>query len=96
MAGEKQHITLNIYGTQIPLNVNKDEEEDYRKASNLINDRLNAYFDRYQGSINDKSIIFYAMIDIARKCVREQNRNDVEPYKEVLIQLDSEIKEALK
>ena len=93
---EKQHITLHIYDTDIAIRVPRDQEEQYRLAGKLINERLNAYFNAFKGKKADKEIIYFAMIDIALKCVTEEKRNDVAPLTDVLTRLSSEIAEALK
>ncbi|MBQ0072995.1 MAG: cell division protein ZapA [Prevotella sp.] len=93
---EKQHITLHIYDTQISIMVPKEQEQQYREAGTLINEKLNAYFGHYKGLKADKEIMYYAMIDIAIRCVSEVKRNDVSPITDILTELSSEIAEALK
>lgn len=93
---EKQNITLHIYDTDIAIRVPRQQEEQYRIAGKLINERLNAYYDVFKGKKESKEICYFAMIDIALRCVTEAKRNDVEPYTDILAQLSSEIAEALK
>lgn len=93
---ERQHITIHIYDTQISIMVPKDQEQKYREAGAMINERLNAYFGHYKGQKPDKEIIYYAMIDIAIRCVSEVKRNDVSPITDVLSELSAEIAEVLK
>lgn len=93
---EKQHITLHIYDTDISIRVPKEQEEQYRQAGKLINERLNAYYSVFKGKKRDKEVTYFAMIDIALKCVNEAKRNDVAPITDILSQLSSEIAEALK
>lgn len=93
---KKQHITINIYDTSIPIMVPKEQEYLYREAGSMINERLNAYFSTYKGLKNDKEIIYYAMIDIALRCVTESKKNDVSPITDILSNLSSEIDEVLK
>lgn len=62
----------------------------------MINERLNTYFNHYKGLKSDKEIIYYAMIDIALRCVIESRKNDVSPITDILSALSSEIDEALK
>lgn len=76
--------------------VPKDQEQKYREAGSMINERLNAYFSHYKGKKADKEIIYYAMIDIAIRCVSEVKRNDVSPITDVLAELSAEIAEVLK
>lgn len=93
---EKQHITIHIYDTQISIMVPKEQEQMYREAGSMINERLNTYFNHYKGLKSDKEIIYYAMIDIALRCVIESRKNDVSPITDILSALYSEIDEALK
>jgi cell division protein ZapA len=94
---EKQHITLHIYDRDIAIRIPREQEEQYRAAGKLINERLNTYFEAFKTAGKDqKDIIYYAMIDIALKYVMEEKRNDVSPYNDILTQLSSEIAEALK
>lgn len=97
MAEQKiQHITLHIYDTDIRVNVPAEQEQAYREAAVFINERLNAYFGAYKGKKSDKEIMYYAMIDIAVKCVAQSKRNDVGELEEILLKLTSEIEGALK
>lgn len=93
---EKQHITLHIYDRDIAIRIPREQEELYRAAGKLINERMNTYFNAFKGNKDAKEIIYYAMIDIALKYVTEEKRNDVSPYNDTLTQLSSEIAEALK
>lgn len=90
-----QHINLHVYDTQIHINVPADQEQLYRDAATLINERLNAYYAAYKGKKSDKEIAYYALIDIALRCTQESRRNDVGPIKDILMELTSEIDEVL-
>lgn len=92
---EKQNITLHIYDMDIPITVPADQEEYYRAATSLINDRINAYYGAWKGRKSDKEILYYAMIDIALHMVTESKRNDVKPYDDILKKLTSEIETVL-
>lgn len=91
-----QNITLHIYDTDIHVSIPKTQEEAWRKAAQLINDRLNAYYANYKGQKSDKEICYYAMIDIALKCVSETTRNDISPITSILEELSREIADAMK
>lgn len=95
VAQNYQHISLHIYDTQIHINVPADQEELYREAAVLINNRLNAYYSAYKGKKGDKEIAFYALIDVALRCTMESKHNDLAPVNDVLRQLTSEIEEVL-
>lgn len=82
----------------MPINITvpKDQEELYREAGTLINERLNTYFSYFKGQRADKEIIYYALIDIALKYVMESKRNDMKPVTAVLDELSAEIQKAMK
>lgn len=96
MSNEKQNITLSIRDMQIPMSIRREQEPLYREAGQIINNRLNKYFKDYKGLKSDVEIIYYALIDIALHYVAETKRNDIEPIKNILSQLSSEINEALE
>lgn len=92
------NITLHIYDTDIRVfNVKRDDEILYRRAQDLINERLNAYYQAFAGSKKEpKEIMYYAMIDIGYRLQHELRRNDTKPYDDVLKQLTTEIESELK
>lgn len=92
---KRQRINLHIYDTDISTSVPADQEQNYREAASLINERINAYFGYWKGRKADKEILYYAMIDIALRFVTEARRNDVEPYNDILDKLTSEIEAVL-
>ncbi len=89
---EKQNITIHIYDTMIPITIPRDEEENWRKAGSLVNQRLNAYFSHYKGLKSEKEMMYYTMIDLAMR----SQRNDASPYNDILDKLSKEIDDALK
>lgn len=92
---KRQRITIHIYDMDISTSVPVEQEQFYREAASLINERANAYFGHWKGRKADKEILYYAMIDIALRYVMESKRNDVEPYNDILDKLTSEIEEVL-
>ena len=62
---EKLHIRLNVYDTVISVNINREDEEYYRKAEKLITTVVNSYASVYKGRKSEKEILYMALIDIA-------------------------------
>ena len=93
---EKFNIRLHVYDTEIPVNIDREEEVYYRAAAKLITDRYNMYADKFTGQKSDHTIAMMTLIDIALMYQRERIKNDTEPYDNTLSRLTSEIEEALK
>lgn len=94
--GSKLHITLHLYDTDINVNINREDEEYYRKAGTLINDTVNQYSEVFKGKKSDKEILYMSLVDIALQFMMERGRNDTAPFDDILGKLTSEIEEALK
>lgn len=92
---EKLTIRLHVYDTEIPVNIPRQLEEEYRGAAKLITDTLNAYASRWKGTKSDKDLMYMALIDIALKLKIQQKRDDVGPINDILSTLTSEIEGAL-
>ena len=78
------------------VNVNRDEEELYRKAGKLITDTVNTYSNILKGRKSEKDILYAAMLDIALRFEKTDSRNDTTPFEDILGKLTHEIEEALK
>lgn len=96
MTEDKLNIRLHIYDMDIPIKINRDEEEVYRKAAQTINDALNAYFQTYKTRISDKEIYYMVLIEIAIRYQREKNKNDNIPFIKAITDITSEIEDTLK
>ena len=92
---EKIHIRLRVYDTELPVRVNRDEEEKYRNAAKLITDTINAYHNRASSGTSDKMVMYMALIDIALRYEQEIQRNDTKPYQDVISLITSEVEKAL-
>lgn len=92
---DKLTITLNIAGKHIPLTISREQEEMYRKAGILINEKLAVYANIYPNRDNE-TILQMALIDIAVHYSATKDRNDAEPYEQLLKNMTSEIEDALR
>ena len=90
------NITLHLYDTEIKVPIPVSQEEAWRKAASLINNRMNAYFSRHKGSRPDKEIMYYAIIDIALRAISNDNTEDTTHLEKVIKELTKEIDDALK
>jgi cell division protein ZapA len=92
---DKIKIRLHIYDTDINVTVPREEEALYRRDADLINERLNTYYGQFKRFKSDKEITYFAMIDIGLRLQKLIQRNDTEPYNDLLQQLTSEIEEVI-
>ena len=92
---QKQKIKLHIYDTDIIAWVPRNDEELWRKAVQLINTKLNAFYDAFKGKKGDKEIIYMAMIEIDLMAIDESEHNNTSEIANILSTLSSEIEQAL-
>lgn len=93
---EKFNIRLHVYDEDIHATIERADEEYYRAAAKLISERYGAYAQVFSGRKSDHTIALMTLIEIALRYEKELHRNDTTPYDNVLVQLTSEIEEALK
>lgn len=60
---EKLLIKLTVAGHSYPMKVSRSDEERFRKATSLINDRINLYKQKFDGA-NKTDFDFLAMVTI--------------------------------
>ena len=92
---DKLHIRLRVCDTEIPIRINREEEEVYRRAASRVTSIVNVYNNRAQGKKSTIDILYMALIDIALKYEKEVKRNDTKPFNDILATLTKEIEEAL-
>lgn len=89
------HINLHVYDMEIPVTINREDEELYRKIGVLISRVVASYMEKYKGLKSDKEIFYMALINIALRYGREAKRNDLEPLLGTLANLQKEIDELM-
>lgn len=95
MENDKFIITLTVAGDKFPLTIKRSEEELYRRAAAMINDKLNQLRSRYGEGIADKQMKMVALT-IAVNYTKTENMQSAGPVFERLEQLDHEVMELLK
>ncbi len=93
---EKLLIRLHVYDTDLSVRIPREDEGYYRKSGKLIDDIVNSYAKIFKGRKSDKEILYMALIDVALRYEKEVDRNDTEPYNNILSKLTAEIEEVLK
>ena len=92
---EKLLIRLHIYDTDLSVKIPREDEEYYRKSGKLINDIVNSYSKIFKGRKSDKEILYMALIDVALRFEKESDKNDTQPYNDILNKLTAEIEDTL-
>ena len=92
---DRLHIRLHVYDEEIEVVINREDEEYYRSAAKLINERYNGYAQRFKGRKTDHTIALMTLVDIALTYQKERASNDTMPYDNVLARLTSEIEAVL-
>ena len=93
---EKLNIRLHVYDEDIAMVLHdRADEEYYRAAAKLITERYGAYAQAYKGRKSDHTIALMTLIEIALRYEQELKKNDTAPYDNILLQLTSEIEEAM-
>lgn len=91
----KFHIKLQIVGRYYPLVIERKDEERFRKAARLINEKVTRYKQRYK----DKDIqdfLSMAALQFVMKEMELEDKGDETPLISVLKELNEEIDEFLK
>ncbi|MBR1594880.1 MAG: cell division protein ZapA [Alloprevotella sp.] len=90
----KLNVNLLIDRTEYALKVLPEEEEIFRGAAKLINNKLARYQERFPMQGTEKYYAF-VMLDLATDLLRQAERNDTQPYVDSIRQLTAEMEEAL-
>lgn len=93
---DKFNITLHVYDEEITVNIDREQEEFYRRAAKLVNERYNIYAAGYKGRISDHKISLYVLIDIALHCAKLEAKNDTDRYNDILDKLTAKIDDVLE
>ena len=72
---DKLSIQLTIGSKTSPLEIDRKNEEIYRDAANLINDRIHRYINSFPDQ-DKEDYMAMALIDIAVSLVSESNIDD--------------------
>lgn len=91
-SNDKMVIQLLIGKHQYPITVLRDQEEVFRKAARLINEKLGRYEQAYpnQGSEKYTSV---ALLDFAVRALQLEAQKDMSPYAETVNRLSKEMEQ---
>ncbi len=91
---DKLVIQLLIGKQVYPITVRRDQEEVYRKAARLINEKLGRYEQSYP-NLSYERYTSVALLDFAVQVIQTQKQKDLSPYEDVVKRLTEEIAQLL-
>lgn len=91
---DKLVIQLLIGKQVYPITVRRDQEEVYRKAARLVNEKLGRYEQSYP-NLSYERYTSVALLDFAVQVIQTQKQKDQSPYEDVVKRLTEEIAQLL-
>lgn len=91
---DKLVIQLLIGKQVYPITVRRDQEEVYRKAARLINEKLGRYEQSYP-NLSYERYTSVALLDFTVQVIQTQKQKDQSPYEDVVKRLTEEIAQLL-
>lgn len=92
MESEYLRITIRLGKMLFPITIKRREEEVYRAAEKLINERLNFYAGKYQHQ-GDETYMAMAILDIAVALKKDEQKKDTAPLMDKVNTLLQEIED---
>jgi cell division protein ZapA (FtsZ GTPase activity inhibitor) len=90
MEEDKLSIKINIGDKIYPLRIERNEEELIRKASKLINDKLNQYRTRYEER-DMTDLLAMTTLQFTKKYLEMEADNNYSSLVDEIIQINSEL-----
>ena len=87
-------IQLLIGKQAFPITIKRDQEEIYRRASQLINEKLGRYEQSYP-HLGYEKYPSVALLDFAVQVLQLQAQQDQSPYENTVTRLTQELEELL-
>lgn len=91
----KLHINLQLDAHRIPLHIEREQEEFYRQAGVLLNQRYQAY-QRMRPSASAEQLWAYVALDVAVNLCSDARDKSLAPVEKQLKELNREMEKILK
>ncbi|MCT4614377.1 MAG: cell division protein ZapA [Marinifilaceae bacterium] len=91
----KLSIKVNLADRMYPLEIERKNEEAFRKAAKLINEKVTQYKQKYKDKDN-QDFLAMAALQLVTKYVETKKNTDMLPIIDELKSMDSELKDFLK
>ena len=95
MISDKQHINLHLDAHTVGLDVQRDQEPNYRKAAELLNKRYQYYL-KLRPNASAEQLWMYTALEVAVALQSDAREKSLEPVEKALQNLNEEILSALK
>lgn len=87
-------IKINISGFEIPMRIDAKDEEVYRLAGKILNEKIRSYNVKFPNQ-NFTFIVIMAAYDLAVTNAKHQYQTDLEPLMSKMAELTGKIDNAL-
>ncbi|MBQ6748978.1 MAG: cell division protein ZapA [Paludibacteraceae bacterium] len=95
MIPDKQHINLHLDAHTVGLDVPREQEADFRKAAELLNNRYKYYL-RLRPNASAEQLWMYTALEVAVALESDAREKSLEPVEEEVKKLNDEVLNALK
>ncbi|MBR4564287.1 MAG: cell division protein ZapA [Paludibacteraceae bacterium] len=95
MIPDKQHINLHLDAHTVGLDVPREQEADFRKAAELLNNRYKYYL-RLRPNASAEQLWMYTALEVAVALESDAREKSLEPVEEEVKKLNELVLNALK
>ena len=95
MIPDKQHINLHLDAHTVGLDVPREQEADFRKAAELLNNRYKYYL-KLRPNASAEQLWMYTALEVAVALESDAREKSLEPVEEEVKKLNDEVLNALK
>lgn len=95
MVADKQHINLHLDAHTVGLDVPRDQEPNFRKAAQLLNQRYQYYL-KLRPNASAEQLWMYTALEVAVALQSDAREKSLVPVEQALKQLNEEVLSALK
>ena len=88
-------IHIKIDGRNYPLNINRDEEERYRKAAKIVEETISTFRKMFQDNDN-QDIMAMTAFQVALRYTEEQQSRDYSQFVDDIKDIKDDISDFLK
>ena len=95
METDRQHINLHLDAHTVGLDVQRDQEPNYRKAAELLNSRYQYYL-KLRPNASAEQLWMYTALEVAVALQSDAREKSLEPVEKQIKALNEQIQKSLK